>query len=386
MNYLAICLSFLLTFQMSGWADTNSVASIEEAFYAISSLRFYVDELLDSHQREEAEEPIIFNPEEVEALWEKSLTGISDTLASPIEQAWQNYEEIIDQPQLDVERIKHTQTLLTKAWQELEKEMGLFEAEEETETNHKPKIQFLAQQGIYPNFDDNPHLDPFAQLMRRHLIPLCHPMKVPLDRIFCHCRAIHSCQTLCDAGFRILFNQPISFIKVVCHPWLPGYLLKLYVDSDCCLKDNKPGWWWLSRRCEGAANIRKLIKRKKLKCFVVPEKWLYPLPVCPPPLDPCHRQLFVLLVEDMCLVSYEESNWAWKNVVTRRHLRELYQIISHGYASIFLPGNIPYSRKGVFACIDTEYPKRKPNYRGVKRYLSPQMQKCWDKIVRSGGK
>ncbi len=215
-----------------------------------------------------------------------------------------------------------------------------------------------------------------------YLLPSDSTLQAPLDAIFSDPSVLDNPHTFKHAGFKILFEQPKSFIIVASHPLLKGYLVKCYLNSEHRRWKREPGWKWLVKRCQGAENVRQLIQRKDLRLFVVPDKWLYPLPNP----DDSAEQKMILIVTDMKLVSHSDSEYAWKHKITREHLKELYCILSHGFSSTFLPGNIPYTKKGKFACIDTEVPKRKHNYNAVREFLSKEMRAYWDELVRSGGK
>lgn len=220
--------------------------------------------------------------------------------------------------------------------------------------------------------------------MQPYLLPLDHVMKVPLDFIFSKARAIENEATFSKAGFVTLFSQPTTYIKVAKHPLLPKFLVKVYLDSEQREKEGKPGWLWFVQRCVGAENIRRLIKKKKLQYFSVPQKWLYLLPVKSAFSHKNHPA--ILLVEDMDLTNFAETEDFWRNRVTHKHLDELYCIISHGFSSTYLLANIPYCRNGKLACVDTEHPKRKPNYKMACQYLSDEMRSYWEHLVRKGGK
>lgn len=241
--------------------------------------------------------------------------------------------------------------------------------------------------GFYPNFDDNPH---FSSKIRKeiapYLLPLDHPAKFFLDHIFAYDNPIEDIDSLEAAGFVVVSSKTSSHVRVVKHRDLPGYLLKVYLNTISSRRVAEPGWKSFVWRCQGAENIRELIKKKDLQHFAVPDKWIYPLPVN-------HVQkhghggkgeLVLLVVTDMELSSH--SGQAWREKVTKRHLEELYCILSHGYASTFLRGNVPYTRSGKFACIDTEFPHRKNNYEKVYKYLSSKMKDYWDELLVDGGK
>lgn len=241
---------------------------------------------------------------------------------------------------------------------------------------------------IHDSFASNPDLTfDMRALIKPFLLPESHSMKKPLDVIFHTSRATKNKIALCKAGFNILFQQKRSFICVVRHPDLPGYLLKLYTDNDLRQKHEKPGWQWLVRRCEGARKIKGVIHHNKIQNFQVPRKWLYPLPQEPSPSisDLSARNPVVLLVEDMHLTSKKENLLAWKKHITKKHLDELYTIISRGRGSSYRPDNIHYSKNGKFSFIDTEYPNRGPDFNSIRKYLSKNMCDYWDKLVKHEG-
>lgn len=253
------------------------------------------------------------------------------------------------------------------------------------------KANLLAKAAHYRSYNDfekNPYLnDMMRNKIRPYILPYHHPARCVLDNIFHHRRAILNDHTLQEAGFIILHHKPRSFIRIASHPKLPGYLFKIYLDSELREKNYKPGWLWLVARCKGATQLKKVIKAKKSRFFQVPNKWLYPLPPdpSPPKSEEYKRQLVILIVEDMNLVSDEETVDAWKTQITHSHLKELYAIISKAKGSSYRPDNICLSKNGKFSFIDTEYPKQKADYGSIRPFLSPEMRHYWDKLVRQEG-
>lgn len=223
-------------------------------------------------------------------------------------------------------------------------------------------------------------VDPF-------LLPCDHPAKDLLDHIFSSSRVTENDQTLLDAGFDIRSIQPRSYVRILKHPLLPDFLFKAYVDVEIRKKRNLDSWQWLVKRCEGAAAVRHIIKKRKIKFFTVPDKWIYLLPETPLLSDDPDNQNHpaLLLVTDMHLASRKESLYAWKHQITKEHLDELYQIISYAKGSSYRPDNIPLTIHGTFAFIDTEYPSHTPDYNSIKFYLSPEMCLYWEKLVQRGG-
>lgn len=345
MKLLRILICFFVGFLSS--------VSASEAFYAISSLCFYLDDT--------KKESIKFENADIASLWEKA--SLDSFVSSKIKKARTLF--------YNEQNFTEANELLEEAWEQIRGNVI-----SRPEKDHQ----------YYPNFSDNPLLnEEMRNAIQPYLLSLKHPMKPMLDEIFNQSRAIENEEAFENAGF----DSISKFMRVAKHPLLPGYLLKVFLDSEHRLNQVKrPGWLRLVDRCEGAMFIRKLIKKEKIQHFVVPDKKIYPLPPEPIPrlLPGKEQQLAVLLVTDMDLAEHELSREAWKTKITPEHLEELYTIISHGYASTYLATNIAYTNNGKFACIDTEFPQRKLNFDKVRHYLSEEMCVYWDELVKSGGR
>lgn len=230
--------------------------------------------------------------------------------------------------------------------------------------------------GRYPSLTPD-----MARIVKPFLLPSRHPIRPVLDRIFSKTRVIENDQTLQAAGFTILFSQKRSRIRVVHHPRLKGYLLKVYPDSEQAVLDS--GWKRLAIRCIIAQKIKAIIARKKIKNFVVADKWLYRLPT-PHTVQP-HQQPVLLVVKNMNIYDQKASKEAWRTKPTRKVVRELYAILRHGYGSSKLHANLPYTRSGKFAFIDTEYEKRPISFSHARLFLPPSMRPYWDSLVKKEG-
>lgn len=217
-----------------------------------------------------------------------------------------------------------------------------------------------------------------------YLIPDKHPIKPFLDRIFSRTRVTVSDETIKDAGFNILLTKPRSHIRLLEHPELGPYLLKVTVDSNTEIKKNQPDWFWFVNRCRGAKKLEMIIQRQQLKHFVVPKKYLYVLPAEPaPPQGPnFERKLVVLLVERMPLIDKQTNKAKWQTDITKGILDELYEVMNYGGGSAWRPDNVWFTTDGKLALIDTEYPNQPAQHSVIAKYLSPEMQKYWKKLVK----
>lgn len=213
-------------------------------------------------------------------------------------------------------------------------------------------------------------------LSPEYLLPSNHPLKKTLSKIFANPHVIDNQATIDEAGFITLYHQA-SGMRVLKHERLPGYLVKTYLNDE--RERAGDDIQWMIDRCLGALNIRNLIRKQKIAYFTVPDKWIYLLPG--QPFTSPRKQIAILLVTDMDLVSREKSIKAWKTKITRRHLQELHTILSHGFGSLYLPFNIPYTKQGTFAFVDTAYPFRVFDLHRVNHYLSDPMRNYWNKLI-----
>ncbi|MBY0529226.1 MAG: hypothetical protein K2P51_03450 [Rhabdochlamydiaceae bacterium] len=233
----------------------------------------------------------------------------------------------------------------------------------------------------YPNFYDNSLLDDeMRSLIAPYLLPETHPLKCVVDHLFSQSRATETMESLVLAGFQIIAAMQNSYIVVAKHSAVPGYVFKIYLDTERRSRDNKPNWRWLINRCYSARMIRLKIAQKKIEHFVVPDKWIYLLPQFPASRT-SHPAPFILMETDMDIESAQISKNAWKKEVSRSHLNELYAILRHGYGSVNL-GNIPRTKNGKFAFIDTEFSRRRHNLKHVKKYLSNEMAHYWEHLIK----
>lgn len=246
------------------------------------------------------------------------------------------------------------------------------------------KLYDKQQKQAYSDFDKNPYFTKDEKkAIKPYLLPSNHPIKPCLDAIFNNQRATLDGDTFSSAGFMSKFIQPRSFIRVASHPSIPGYLVKVYLDDELRIKKNIPGWKWLTNRAKNAKTIRRYIKQNNCKYFIAPNKWIYPLPAnpTPPVSDAYARKNEILVVEDMNLVPEDENLDAWKTIITKEHLVELYGIITNASGSSYRADNVAYTTCGKFAFIDTEYAHKDPNFNTIHHYLSPEMGDFWKKLT-----
>lgn len=334
----------------------------EDAFYALSSLRFHLEEKLDPPVSDDL--LITFDKADIANLWKRASAS---PFPEEIAQAESYYQEaLLASPAKQHTLLSKAKTIIDSAW-----------------INLNPS----SEQPLTKGFEDH-----------RYILPADHWLHDALDSIFTEFDAHKDEDTFGEAGFVKICKRNSDMI-VAKHEQIPGYIIKIYLRENIPMQT----WEWVACRCQGAENIRNLIKRKGLKHFNVPDKWIYRIP------ELAGRKEIESLTESIeskgqmswlvkqtspaCLVaalmnvvSDGKSRRAWKEKITRSHLRELYCILSHGFSSTCLDQNIPYTKEGKFTCLDTEIPFRYQKYYRVIPYLTPEMRTYWGVLVRTGGK
>lgn len=220
--------------------------------------------------------------------------------------------------------------------------------------------------------------------LKPYFLPLNHPIKKNLDHIFQdNKRVTLSEETFVEAGFSITrLNRPINAI-VSGHKELKGYLVKVYLDSQLAL----PEWQMWIRRIKGIEVIQQCLNQHGFTQFVLPKKWIYPLPTEPsPPLSEAYnRKNFILVVENMHILNQKENAKAYKEKMTRCLLSALYTVMLEcQLTDCVWIGNMPFTKKGKIAFIDTElFHNGLPDFERLKKYLSPPMQEHLNKLMRN---
>lgn len=349
--------------------------SSEQGFHAASSLIYHAYSLIDQLEGNQDPDSTEFTEKDLSLLWQKVAKNLNE---NNFQQAYDSFYNA---------RYCLSANLNQEAQDALFHSISILKTIEEA-----LPVTFHSLSTHNKSTDDGLKNNPYitSKVRKRiapFLLPKNSPVREAMDSIFSFSRVSTNDLTLINAGFNILSVQPRSFIRILRHPLLPNLLLKAYVDCELRVKKDQESWEWLVKRCQGAKDIRYVIAKKKIKLFTVPDKWIYVFPGnSTSPNDGLHvRHLAILLVEDMHLTSFAECLYAWYNLITKKHLDELYKIISYAKGSSYRPDNIPFTIYGTFTFIDTEYPKHKPDYNSIKHFISPEMLQYWERLIRNGG-
>lgn len=343
----------------------------DKAIEATASLLFHLNQEIETTVQPDA---IHFEEQEITSLWTKALP-LDPAIASICEE----YQQYCLYGEKEI--LNSCADQLRAIW--ISSNAFIGNTEERKNPFYETKLYGIRNLAGHPLLTSK-----IQKEIAPYILPSFAPVAPILDQIFGSSRPTFNSTTLTQAGFTILHKQPRSHIIVASHPALPGFLLKLYYDTELRLKYNEPGWKWFARRCSGAQLIRQVIAKKGIKHFTVPVKFIYVLPAntVPPRTPEVDPKLAVLIVEDMHLVNDDLNYAAWKQIITPEILNELYIIISRANGSSYRPDNIPLTQSGQFAFIDTEYPYHDPDFQSIRPYLSTQMRAYWDELVKQGGR
>ena len=218
-----------------------------------------------------------------------------------------------------------------------------------------------------------------------YLLPDSHPMKPALDRIFSADRVTLSIKTMKKAGFVNPSPRKWTHLVVTTHPEVPGVIFKLFLDVQRYYKGKAEHVHWLERIRGAQALQAELATRGWNHLFKVPRKWIYPLPEEPSPPRAFIRKDFILVEEDMDIFDSATNYEKWKSEwVTTAKLDAVYTLLKqYGLHDCAKPDNIPFSRDGKIAFVDTQTLYQWPVlYKKLTPYLAPPMQAYWKALTK----
>lgn len=222
------------------------------------------------------------------------------------------------------------------------------------------------------------------QTIAPYLLPSDHPVKPFLDALFGSSRVIFNLETLEKAGFKKSSPRKFSKLIVTRHSALPGYIFKLYLDTQRYHKEQGEYVSWILR-VQGCEQVRNTIAQLGLEAFFkVPKKWIYILPKYPEPKSSYYPKYTVLVEEDMFLVSKKENEALWaSSFVTESLLNDVYLILKKvGLYDCAKPDNIPFSQDGKIAFIDTEtFGRSTVCYENLCSFLSESNRMYWESLT-----
>ncbi len=217
-----------------------------------------------------------------------------------------------------------------------------------------------------------------------YLLPNEDPLKAKLDRIFSKSRVLLNIATMKNAGFINPKPRKFTHIVVTSHPKLRGYIVKAYLDAQLKNQDQPEHHIWISR-IRGAEAIRQEIAKHQWEgIFKVPKKWIYAVPQTPNASPEYRQKHFILVEEDMGLLSSMKNKRLWKNV-SPDILNKVFIILETlGLRDCAKPDNIPFSEDGRIAFVDTQTFSQWPvSYKKLTPYLSIENRAHWKDLIKT---
>lgn len=220
-------------------------------------------------------------------------------------------------------------------------------------------------------------------LVQPYLMKEDHPIKPTLDAIVSKSSVFYDLHSMTKGGFDSAIPQHYTRIIVTRHPQLKGYVIKAYLDVQK-YHNEKPEYYYWIKRVQGSRLIQSTIKKNHYEHLIkVPKKWIYLLPDHPPRSLKGKRKMFILVEEDMDILSDSVSKKMWgSEVVTEELLKALHTIIvKHKFSDCAKPANCPFSRDGRVALVDTQsFNREHYGLFKLNPYLSPKMKLFWKSL------
>jgi hypothetical protein len=223
--------------------------------------------------------------------------------------------------------------------------------------------------------------------VKPYLLPENHPIRPQLDELFRSQRAILSEKSMEKAGFTNPSPRKWTHLIVTKHPDFPGYIFKLYLDAQRYHNDKPEYVHWIER-ASGAQAIQHLIEENGWQSeFKTPKKWIYPLPDAPSPPKEFIRKNFIIVEEDMEILSHKDNYSRWKTAQNKDKLLKLYTICETLGVHDSKPDNMPFSHDGKIAFVDTQPMFTWPvAYAKITPFLSDSLKKYWKQLIKGSRK
>jgi hypothetical protein len=219
--------------------------------------------------------------------------------------------------------------------------------------------------------------------LRPFFLPNNHPIKNKLDRLF-STRVTQNTETLRKAGFTK--PTPMKFSKTIVtrNKNIPGYMFKFFSDDQKGLSD----WQNCFNRVSGSIYIQEALNRYNINhLFVVPTKWIYPLPGDPSPPGHLERKNFIVVETELDIYESKENNKMWKSpVINRNNLIWVYQLLQElGLSDSPYSFNMPITKDNRIAFVDTEHHHEWPvPLFKLSAFLKSDMAAYWKQLCEKG--
>lgn len=227
--------------------------------------------------------------------------------------------------------------------------------------------------------------DVWEQVMP-YLLPDDHPTKKILKEILLKVdfRIVENEAALLRGRYKVTGTSHTQNFYVVKHKKLKGWLLKVYTDDNPEIE-----WPRFVHRCRGVQAANEAIQgHNASRYFKTPRKYIIPLYQCVSPINAAVRKDFVLLVEDMKILSKDKSRALWSSRSAKPDLLDHFWAVvtTGGLSDSFYIDNCPWCEDGKIAFVDLEqYHKWPIYYPRMLEHLSHGMKHHWMVLMNNHG-
>lgn len=212
-----------------------------------------------------------------------------------------------------------------------------------------------------------------------YLLPENHPIKKKLDKLFTSFRVTENAQSIERAGFKR--SKPAFFSHAIISEniYIKDYFFKFYSDEQFIEIESKQ---WIDRAFE-SRSLRKAIHEYGYeKYFIVPKKWIYPIPDSPESKGPYPKH-FILVAEKIKILKSAQSKEKWKYAVTKKLLKAVFTLVQkEGLIDSTVAHNLPFTKKNKLVFVDLEQHHQWPvPFHRLLNYLNEEMQSYWISLI-----
>lgn len=216
-----------------------------------------------------------------------------------------------------------------------------------------------------------------------YLLPMNHPLKKKMDKLFTSFRVTENEASLRRAGFQKTTPAAFSNAIISKNDHLSGYYFKFYDDQQQIDVESKQ---WVDRASEAKSLQRAIIAHGYEEFFKVPKKWIYLIPENPKSNGPQPKN-FILVATQIDIVKRSVNHYKWENNVTRKLLRAVWTLTNEeGLVDSCVAHNLTFTTDDKLAFVDLEQHHKWPvPFHRLNRYLSPKMQDYWNHLINNNG-
>jgi len=232
--------------------------------------------------------------------------------------------------------------------------------------------------------------DETKEMVAPYLIPEDHPVKPILDEIF-SVRASETLTSLRKAGFMNLQPRKRGLI-VTEHPSLPGYIIKVYCDySGHSYNQFTKSYQMQDEHLEFVGRLEKrnliesIIDHYGFEEFILPKKWIYPIPT---EVNPLHnhtriKKFYLIVAEKLDILDPFETREIWKQV-DQDYIHKFFLVYRDARLQDVGSANQCFTPSGHLAFIDTK-DWSEETFKPLKSpYFLPYEHKMyWNQLIKS---